>query len=57
MVGGHTVILDPLEQIPPSIIVEMRQRWLRQDEIQLGEFQIGNWENRVVSHRECWMSE
>ena len=54
---GRTVVLDPFEQVSPSILVEMRQRRLRQDEIQLGKLEVRNRKNRVVGHRECWMSE
>lgn len=49
-VGGRTVVLDPLQQVPSSIVVKMRQRRFRQDEIQLGEFKVGNRKNSVVSH-------
>ena len=57
VVRGRTVVLDPLEQVLPSIIVKMRQRRFRQDEIQLGEFEVWNRENSVVGHWERWMSE
>jgi hypothetical protein len=53
----RTVILDPFEQVLPSIIVEMGQRRLRQDEIQLGELKVGDRKNVVIGHREWWMSE
>ena len=54
---GRTVVLDPFEQVSPSILVEMRQRRLRQGEIQLGKLEVRDREDRVVGHRECWMSE
>ena len=49
-VRRRTVVLDPLEQIPPSIIMKVRQRRFCQDKIQLGEFKVGNWKNSVVGH-------
>ena len=54
---GRTVVLDPFEQVSPSILVEMRQRRLRQDKTQLGKPEVRNGKDRVVGHRECWMSE